>query len=82
MMTIADAAASLTADPRPVLLLDTGVLLAGARAQSDRINECKILSDTIVTAPGRVQPIVTSLVLREWLQNKEEVRQEAFRMAR
>ncbi len=81
MMSIADAAAALAGDPRPVLALDTcvplDVIRAGIRGQTDRIAECRRLSEIVVTAPERVQLVVTSLVLLEWSQNKDEVGAEA-----
>lgn len=81
MTSIADAAASLAADPRPVLALDTcvplDVIRAGVRGQTDRIAECRRLSEIVDTAPERVQLVVTSLVVLEWSQNKDEVGEEA-----
>jgi hypothetical protein len=81
MMSLADAAAALAGDPRPVLALDTCVLLdvirAGVRGQSDRIAECRRLSEVVVTAPESMQLVVTSLVVLEWSQNKDEVGNEA-----
>jgi hypothetical protein len=81
MMSIADATAALTSDPRPVLAFDTCVLLdvirAGSRGQSDHIDECRKLSEIIVPKSKRVQLVVTSLVVREWFQNKGEVGKEA-----
>jgi len=69
MMRIADAAAAPAGDPRPVLALDTcvplDVIRAGTRGQTDRIAECRRLSEIVVTAPERVQLVVTSLVLLE-----------------
>lgn len=80
MMSIADATASLAGDPRPVLALDTCVPLdiirAGIRGQTDRIGECRRLSEIVVTTPASVQLVVTSLVVLEWSQNKGEVGEE------
>ena len=80
MTRIADAVEALAANQRPVLALDTCVPLdiirAGMRSQTDLIDGCRRLSEIVVTDPDRVQLIVTSLVVIEWGQNKEQVRQE------
>jgi len=83
MKSIGDAATELTAVQRPVLCLDTCVLLdvvrAAHRAQLDLMDVVHRLSQTIATTPDRLQVVVTSLVLREWAQGVEEVQQEASR---
>jgi PIN domain len=80
MTSVADAASELVRNPRPVLALDTCVLLdvirAGMRAQTDLIAQCRSLSEIVITDPNRVQLVVTSLVVLEWNQNKEQVREE------
>jgi hypothetical protein len=83
MKTLAQVAGELTGAPRPVLCLDTCVLLdvitTGNRGQVDLIEVHRRLLEVITTTPARVQPLVTSLVLREWLQRRDEVRDEASR---
>ena len=80
MTSIADAVAALAANQRPILALDTCVPLdiirAGMRSQTDMIEGCRRLSEIVVTDPDRVQIVVTSLVVIEWGQNKDQVRQE------
>jgi hypothetical protein len=80
MTSIADAVVALAANQRPVLALDTCVPLdiirAGMRSQTDLIEGCRRLSEIVVTDPDRVQLVVTSLVVIEWGQNKDQVRQE------
>ena len=62
------------------LRCDTCVLLdvirAGIRAQTDVIAQSRRLSEIGITDPDRVQLVVTSLVVLEWNQNKDQVRQE------
>jgi PIN domain len=80
MTSIADSASELVRNPRPVLALDTCVLLdvirAGMRAQTDVIDQSRRLSEMVITDPNRVQLVVTSLVVIEWNQNKDQVREE------
>src|SRR5271157_3698808 len=80
MTSIADAVVALAANPRPVLALDTcvplDVIRAGMRSQTDLIEGCRRPSEIVVTDPDRVQLVVTSLVVIEWGQNKDQVRQE------
>jgi hypothetical protein len=82
MKSIAALVAELVAAPRPVLCLDTclflDIITAVNRRQTDLIEVNRRLSD-IITAPDRVQLVVTSLVLREWVQRRDEVRDEAAR---
>jgi hypothetical protein len=81
MKSIADAVADLIGAPRPVLCLDTclflDIITTGNRGQTDLIEVNRRLSEIIVTAPDRVQLVVTSLVLREWVQRRSEIRDEA-----
>ena len=60
--------------------LDTCVLLdvvrAAVRSQMDVIAQTRALSEKVTLDPGRVQLVVTSLVVVEWNQNKDQVRQE------
>jgi hypothetical protein len=80
MTCIADAVAALVANPKPVLALDTcvplDVIRAGMRGQSDLIADSRRLSEFVITDPDQVQLVVTSLVVLEWGQNKDIVRQE------
>ena len=80
MTSIADAVVALAANPRPVLALNTcvplDVIRAGMRSQTDLIEACRRLSEIVVTNPDRVQLVVTSLVVIEWGQNKDQVREE------
>jgi hypothetical protein len=80
MTSFADAVSELVGNPRPVLALDTCVLLdvirAGMRAQTDVIAQSRKLSEIVITDPTRVQLVVTSLVVLEWGQNKDQVGQE------
>jgi hypothetical protein len=46
------------------------------RAQTELIAQCRRLSEIVITDPNRVQLVVTSLVVLEWNQNKEQVRAE------
>jgi PIN domain len=81
MKSIAELVADLLGDPRPVLCLDTCVFLdvitTGNRGLSDLITVNRRLAEVIATTPERVQLVVTSLVLREWKQRRDEVRAEA-----
>jgi hypothetical protein len=81
MKSIAALVAELVAAPRPVLCLDTCIFLdvitTGNRSLTDLIEVNRRLSDILVTTPDRIQLVVTSLVLREWIQRKDEVRDEA-----
>ncbi len=80
MTSIADAVADLAGNQRPVLALDTcvplDVIRVGMRAQTDVIAQSRRLSEIVITDPNRVQLVVTSLVVLEWGQNKDQVRQE------
>jgi hypothetical protein len=80
MTSIADAVAALVANPKPVLALDTcvplDVIRAGMRGQSDLIDYCRRLSELVITDPDQLQLVITSLVVLEWDQNKDIVRQE------
>ena len=71
MTSIASLVAELVAAPRPVLCLDTCIFLdvitAGNRGLTDLIDVNRRLSDILVTTPDRIQLVVTSLVLREWI---------------
>jgi hypothetical protein len=81
MKSIAALVEDLLADPRPVLCLDTcnflDVITTGNRGLTDLITVNRKLAEIIVTTPERVQLVVTSLVLREWHQRKDGVREEA-----
>jgi len=81
MKSIAEVVADLVGAPRPVLCLDTCIFLdiitTGNRGLTDLIEVNRRLSEILVTTPGRVQLVVTSLVLREWVQRRDEVREEA-----
>ena len=80
MMSIADVVSGLLGNPRPVIALDTCVLLdvirAGMRSQMDVIAQTRALSEKVTLDPNRVQLVVTSLVVLEWNQNKDQVREE------
>jgi hypothetical protein len=80
MTSIADAVSGLLGNPRPVIALDTCVLLdvirAGMRSQMDVIAQTRALSEKVTLDPNRVQLVVTSLVVVEWNQNRDQVRQE------
>ena len=81
MKSIAALVAELVAAPRPVLCLDTCIFLdiitAGNRSLTDLIEVNRRLSEILVATPDRIQLVVTSLVLREWIQRRDEVRDEA-----
>ncbi len=81
MKSIEALVAELVAAPRPVLCLDTCIFLdvitTGNRGLTDLIEVHRRLSEIVLTTPDRVQLVVTSLVLREWIQRKGEVRDEA-----
>jgi hypothetical protein len=81
MKTIAALVDELVSAPRPVLCLDTCIFLdiitTGNRSLTDLIEVNRRLSDILVTTPDQIQLVVTSLVLREWHQRKDEVRDEA-----
>jgi hypothetical protein len=81
MKSIAEAVAELVVARRPVLCLDTCVLLdvitTGNRGQADLIGVNQKLLAVLVTTPGRLQLVVNDLVAWEWEQRKEEVRGEA-----
>ena len=80
MKSIAALVTELAAAPRPVLCLDTCVFLdiitTGNRGLTDLVEVNRRLSDILVTTPDRMQLVVTSLVLREWGQRRDEVRDE------
>jgi hypothetical protein len=80
MTSIDDAVTDLVKNQRPVLALDTCVLLdilrAGMREQTDVIDQSWKLSEIVINDPRLVQLVVTSLVVLEWEQNKDQVRQE------
>ncbi len=80
MKSIAALVAELAAAPRPVLCLDTCVFLdiitTGNRGLTDLVEVNRRLSDILVTTPDRIQLVVTSLVLREWVQRRDDVRDE------
>ncbi|MGO9597298.1 MAG: PIN domain-containing protein [Isosphaeraceae bacterium] len=80
MTSIDDAVTILVGNPRPVLALDTCVLLdvlrAGMREQTDVIAQSWRLSEIVINDPNLVQLVMTSLVVLEWEQNKDQVRQE------
>ncbi|WP_165220505.1 hypothetical protein [Aquisphaera insulae] len=80
MKSIEALASELIAAPKPLLCLDTCVFLdvitAGNRGGVDLIEVTRRLSDILVNTPDRLRLIVTSLVVWEWLQRREEVRNE------
>jgi hypothetical protein len=82
MKTITDAAAEIAAAQRPVLCLDTCVLLdvitLGNRGQADQIGMNRRLLDVVVTTPERVQLVVNELIHWEWNQRKDDVKNEAM----
>jgi len=81
MKSIAALVEDLLADPRPVLCLDTcnflDVITTGNRGLTDLITVNRKLAEIVVTAPERVQLVVTSLAIREWHQRRDGVREEA-----
>lgn len=81
MKSIPALVAELADSPRPVLCLDTCVLLdivrACNRGDGNLIEVSRRLSDIVITAPNALQIVVTSLVMREWRQNREQVLKEA-----
>ncbi|MDB5310831.1 MAG: hypothetical protein JWO38_5033 [Gemmataceae bacterium] len=82
MKTIAEAATEIAAAQRPVLCLDTCVLLdvitLGNRGQADQIGLNRRLLDVVVTTPERVQLVVNDLIDWEWNQRRDDVKNEAM----
>ncbi len=80
-ITIAEAAATLIADPRPILCLDTCDFLDVVRGfEEDGNNHSAMvhrLVDPLISSANNIQPVITYLVRHEWEQNVDAVGKRA-----
>lgn len=80
--SIAHLVADLSANPRPVLCLDTCDFLDVVRQFAEADKEANLYAaqafrralDALTSDPGRFQVVVTYLVVHEWSQNLDEAR--------
>lgn len=83
MTAIAEMAAQLLADPRPVLFLDTCDILNAMEGLTEksasRLGWTTRLIDALALSPTRVRPVVSYLVVHEWDQNLPNVRDKVQR---
>ncbi len=81
MITIAEAATTLSGTPQTILCLDTCEFLEVVRGfEEDENHQSALfhrLVDPMVSDPTKFQPVITDLVLHEWGQNLEAVRVRA-----